>query len=172
MRPHYLGLLPLSGLNKTAITFNKKIPVNLNKLHLLNIKKLICTAVCAGAAMVLSSVACATPALDPLRIGSAPIGDGAGLAGIWYKVNNNTHFSNYSYTETDPGSSRYGQTDAIKKFSWGTGIWAATDIAAMASGDNSYVTATASSLGSVSYSNNIYNNTVNSGGYGNPWAPD
>lgn len=122
--------------------------------------------------MVLSSVAYATPALDPLRIGSAPIGDGAGLAGVWYKVDNNAHFSNYSYTENDPGSSRYGQTDAIKNFSWGTGIWAATDIAAMASGDNSYVTATASSLGSVSYSNNIYNNTVNSGGYGNPWAPD
>ena len=118
--------------------------------------------------MVVSCVAHDTPTLNPLRIGSAPTGAGADLVGTWYRVDNNAHFSNYSYTETDSGSHRYGQTDAIKNFSWGSGIWTATDIAtiaAIAAGNNSYVTAMASSLGSVSYSNNIYNNMV----HGQQW---
>lgn len=136
------------------------------------LKKLSTIAVCVCASMVLSSVAQATPTLNPFSMGSVPTRTGAGLAGTWYKVDNNAHFSDYSYTETDRGSSRYGQTDAIKTFNWGTGIWAATDIAAIAAGNNPYVTATASSLGSVSYSNNIYNNMVSSGGYGNPWGFD
>jgi len=141
-------------------------------MDLFTLKKPSMAVACAGAIMALSSVAQASLVLDPLRIGSAPTGPGEGLAGAWYKVDNNAHFSNYSYTETDPGSSRYGQTDAIKNFSWGTGIWAATDIADIAASNASLVTATASSLGSVSYSNNIYNNTVTNGGYGNRWAPD
>ena len=141
-------------------------------MNTLTLKKLSLTAVCVGAGLVFSSAVHAIPTLDPLKLGSAPTGTGAGLAGTWYKVENNAHFSNYSYTETDPTSSRFGQTDAIKNFSWGSGLWAATDIADIAAGKNPYVTATANTLGSISYSNNIYNNTVNSGGYGNPWAPD
>lgn len=141
-------------------------------MNTLTFKKISLAAVCVGAGLVFSSAAHAIPTLDPLNIGSAPTGPGAGLAGTWYKVDNNAHLSNYSYTETDPGSSRYGQTDAIKNFSWGSGIWAATDIAAIAAGNNPYVTATASTVGAVSYSNNIYNNTINNGGYGNSWAPD
>ncbi|WP_367847685.1 PEP-CTERM sorting domain-containing protein [Rhodoferax sp. WC2427] len=141
-------------------------------MNTLTLKKLSLVAACVGAGLAFSSAAHALPTLDPLNIGGTPSGSGAGLAGTWYKVDNTAHFSNYSYTETDPTSSRYGQTDAIKNFSWGSGIWAATDIADMAAGNNPYVTSTASTLGAVSYSNNIYNNTVSSGGYGNPWAPD
>nr|WP_315209115.1 PEP-CTERM sorting domain-containing protein [uncultured Albidiferax sp.] len=143
-------------------------------MNTLTLKKLSLTAVCVGAGLVFSGAAHAIPTLDPLKLGSGatPSGAGAGLAGTWYKVDNSANFSNLVYTETDPTSSRYGQTDAIKNFSWGSGIWAATDIADIAAGKNPYVTATASTLGAVSYSNNIYNNTVSSGGYGNPWAPD
>ncbi len=122
--------------------------------------------------LLLSSAAQAIPSLDPLSVGAAPTGAGQGLEGSWYKLANDAHFSNYIYTETDPGSSRHGETDAIKNFGWGTGIWAATDIADIVAGRNPYVTATANTLGSVSYSNNIYNNTLSGGGYGAPWAPD
>ena len=128
-------------------------------------------AVCMGVLLAWAQSAQAIPSLDPMYAGTAPAAAGQGLAGSWYKADNDAHFSNYMYTETDTGSSRYGETAAIKSFSWATGIWAATDIAAMASSP-SYVTATATSLGAVSYANNIYNNTVNSGGYGSPWAPD
>jgi hypothetical protein len=141
-------------------------------MNTLTFKKSGWAAICVGAGLVFSSAAQAIPTLDPLHIGTAPNGVGGGLAGSWYKVDSSAHLSNYSYTETDPTSSRFGQTDAIKNFSWGSGIWAATDIAGIAAGNSPYVTQTASTLGAVSYSNNIYNNTVSSGGYGNPWAPD
>ncbi|WP_394787729.1 hypothetical protein, partial [Rhodoferax sp.] len=76
-------------------------------MNTLTLKKLSLTAVCVGAGLVFSSAAHAIPTLDPLNIGSAPTGTGTGLAGTWYKVDNSAHFSDYSYTETDPGSSRY-----------------------------------------------------------------
>jgi hypothetical protein len=141
----------------------------MNTLNSTELKRSVASVV---AGLVFCSAAQAIPSLDPLSLGVAPTGAGQGLAGSWYKLQNDAHFSNFSYTETDSTSPRFGETAAIKTFGWGTGIWAATDIADIVAGRNPYVTATASTLGSVSYSNNIYNNTLSSGGYGNPWAPD
>lgn len=123
------------------------------------------TALCAG--LLLSSVAAAaTVRLDPLVAGRAPTGASAGgLGGTWYQLDNNASFSTAQYTD------ERGRTDQIKNFSWGTGIWAASDIAAIASGQNPYVTGTATSIGAVSYANNIYNNTEASGAYGS-WGED
>jgi hypothetical protein len=120
---------------------------------------------CLG--VVLSSAAAAaTVTLDPLATATAPGGGSAGgLSGTWYKLQNEAHFSEQVYTD-DMGSTR-----AIKDFGWGTGIWSTSDIAAIASGANPYVTQTATSTGAVSYANNIYNNTVITGSYGT-WGED
>ena len=115
----------------------------------------------------------AAPLLNPIVAGAARPGtEGGGLSGSWYKVNTDARFSTYSYTETDPDSPRWNQTGPISSFSWATGIWSVGDIAALATGNNPVVTATASTLSAVSFANNIYNNTVVSGGFGSPWAPD
>lgn len=122
-------------------------------------------AACGG--VMLSSAALAAPmVLDPLRSGSAPSGTSAGgLNGTWYKLQNDARFSNQVYTD------EANRTDQIKNFNWGTGIWAASDIAAITSGHNPYVTGKATSTGAVSYANNIYNNTEASGAYGS-WGED
>lgn len=120
---------------------------------------------CAGA--VLSSVAAAaTVSLNPLITGAAPSGSAAGgLAGNWYKLQNDAHFSSQLYTDEND------TTKPIGEFGWGTGIWSTGDIGGIASGSNPYVTQTASSVGAVSYVNNIYNNTQASGAYGS-WGED
>ena len=122
-------------------------------------------AVCAGL-VASSAAAAATVTLDPLLSGAAPSGANAGgLAGSWYQLQNDARFSTIEQTDAD------GRTDQTRNFSWGTGIWAASDIGAIVSGQNPYVVGTASSVGAVSYANNIYNNTVASGAYG-VWGTD
>jgi hypothetical protein len=123
------------------------------------------TAVCGGL-LLSTAAAAATLTLDPLLTGSAPNGTSAGgLTGNWYKLQNDARFSTASYTDEN------GRTDQFQNFSWGTGIWAASDIAAIAAGQNPYVVGTATSTGAVSYANNIYNNTQASGAYGT-WGAD
>ncbi len=119
-------------------------------------------ALCALAA----ASAQAAVTLTPLVAGSAPAGTSAGgLNGNWYKLQNEARFSEELYTNEN------NETGAYKDFSWGTGIWSTADLAAIASGQNPYVTQTASSVGAISYANNIYNNTQNSGVYGT-WQAD
>lgn len=123
-------------------------------------------AVLSACALFATAANAATVRLDPLSIGNAPGGGSAGgLAGSWYQLNNDAHFSTQVYTDET------GRTDQIQNYGWGTGIWAASDIAAIANGQNPYVTRTASSVGAVSYANNIYNNTQRSGAYG-VWGED
>ncbi len=126
--------------------------------------RLVHALVAACALTALSAHAGVT--LSPLAAGTAPAGASVGgLAGSWYQVANSARFSTASYTD------EFGTTGAIGSFSWGTGIWAATDIAAIVSGQNPYVTRTASSTGAVSYANNIYNNTQATGAFGT-WGED
>ncbi len=126
--------------------------------------RLIRALVAACALTAISAQAGVT--LSPLVAGTAPAGASVGgLAGSWYQVDNTAHFSTASYTD------ELGTTGAIGSFSWGTGIWAATDIASIVSGQNPYVTKTATSAGAVSYANNIYNNTQASGAFGS-WGED
>lgn len=120
-------------------------------------------ALCAGLALAPAADA-AVLTLDPLLAGTAPAGASAGgLNGSWYKLRSDAHFSNYVYTDET------GRTDAIRNFGWGTGIWAASDVADAIQGP--YVTSTATSVGTVSYANNVYNNTQASGAYGQ-WGED
>ncbi|WP_082551356.1 PEP-CTERM sorting domain-containing protein [Pseudorhodoferax sp. Leaf265] len=120
---------------------------------------------CAGVALS-SAAAATTVTLNPLITGAAPTGSVAGgLAGTWYKVQNDARFSNQVYTDET------GTTQAIGAYSWGTGIWSTGDIPGIVSGSNPYVTKTATSTGQVSYANNIYNNTQASGAYG-VWGED
>lgn len=102
-----------------------------------------------------------TGALNPLFV-SGPAGlSSGGLAGDWYKVDNNAKFSNAQWN---------GET--IKNTSWGTGIWSVADIAGIATNPApAYVTGSTTSVGAVSYANNIYNNTFISGAYG-VWGTD
>lgn len=118
---------------------------------------------CAGL-LALPSAGAAVLTLDPLASGSAPNGASAGgLQGSWYKLSNDAYFSNYVYTDET------GRTDAIKNYGWGSGIWAVSDIASAI--HSPYVTATATSVGAVSYANNVYNNIEASGAYGQ-WGED
>lgn len=90
----------------------------------------------------------------------SPLASG-GLAGTWFKVDNNAKFSEATWN---------GET--IKDTGWGTGIWSASDIAAIAADPRpSYVTATTTTVGAVSFANNIYNNTYSSGAFGT-WDAD
>lgn len=119
-------------------------------------------AVCVLAA----ASAQAAVTLTPLVAGTAPSGTAAGgLNGQWYKLQNEARFSEVLYTDAN------GVTAPFKDFGWGTGIWSMDDLAAIISGHNPYVTHTATSVGAVSYANNIYNNTQNSGVYGT-WQAD
>ena len=130
-----------------------------------SIRPLVRSLAAVFALAALSSHAAVT--LQPLVAGAATPGaaSAGGLAGTWYKLDNNARFSTYEYTDEN------GRTDQIQNFGWGTGIWAASDIAAIAAGQNPYVTATAHSVGQVSYANNIYNNTQMGGAYGT-WGED
>lgn len=122
-------------------------------------------AVCGGV-LLSTAAAASTLTLNPLLTGSAPVGTtSGGLAGDWYKLRNDARFSTAVYTDEN------GRTDQFQNFNWGTGIWAASDIAAIAAGQNPYVVGTASSTGAVSYANNVYNNTQASGAYGS-WGED
>lgn len=126
------------------------------------LKKLALTASSIAAGLTLATAAHATPTLDPLLTGAAPTASGGGLAGTWYKVDDQARFSNYQWSEAGAAPT------AIKNFSWGTGIWSTSDIANIASGNNPYVTATAQSVSAVSFANDIYN-----ANYGtSPWGPD
>jgi hypothetical protein len=100
-------------------------------------------------------------ALNPLFVtGPAGLASG-GLTGDWYKVDNNARFSNAQWTG-----------DTIKDTSWGTGIWSVVDVAGIAANPApTYVTSSTTSVGAVSYANNIYNNTFISGAYG-VWGTD
>ena len=98
--------------------------------------------------------------LDPLFTTGAGLALG-GLAGDWYKIKNDAKISNAQWE---------GKT--IKDTSWGTGIWSIHDVAGMAANPlPAYVINSTTSIGAVSYANNIYNNTVKSGVYGN-WGAD
>lgn len=124
------------------------------------ITKLALNAVVLGLALC-AQVQATTVKLDPL-FSSAPMAIASGgLAGTWYKVQNDAKFSEATWG---------GQT--IKDTAWGTGIWAISDISAIA-GDPKpgYVTGSTTSIGAVSYANNIYNNTVASGAFG-VWGAD
>lgn len=128
-------------------------------------------AVLAANTLVAIPGHAAVVTLDPLANGSAPgTGMAGGLAGTWYQIDGSQRFSNLAYTETDPGSPVAGQALTIKDFAWGTGLWSTGDIAT-AIANPSLVKATAQTVGAVSYANNIYNNMVFSGSYGN-WGED
>ncbi len=102
--------------------------------------------------------------LNPLLDGAMPADTRAGgLHGSWYQLRSDARFSEHVYTDET------GRTDAIRNFGWGTGIWSAGDIAHAIQGP--HVTATATSVGAVSYANNVYNNTEASGSYGQ-WGAD
>ncbi|APW36913.1 hypothetical protein RD110_06665 [Rhodoferax koreense] len=126
------------------------------------VKSALTTASSIVAGLTLATAAYATPTLDPLMTGAAPTTSGNGLAGTWYKVDDQARFSNYQWSENGAAPT------AVKNFSWGTGIWSTADIADIASGKNPYVTATATSVSAVSFANDLYNND-----YGNsPWRAD
>jgi hypothetical protein len=115
-----------------------------------------------GASLLFAGAAQAMPALDPLMTGSAPTAGGQGLAGTWYKVNDDARFSNYKWSEGGAAPTE------IKNFSWGTGIWSTMDLADIAAGKNPAVTATAKTVSAVSFANNLYNEA-----YGqSPWRAD
>ncbi len=98
--------------------------------------------------------------LDPLFTSGAGLSSG-GLAGDWYKIDNNAKFSNAQW-----------QGETIKNTNWGTGIWSVADVAGMATNPApAYVTGSTTTVGAVSYANNIYNNTFVSGEYG-VWGAD
>lgn len=98
--------------------------------------------------------------LNPLFTSGAGLSSG-GLAGDWYKVDNNAKFSNAQW-----------QDETIKNTNWGTGIWSVADVVGIAANPApSYVTGFKTSVGAVSYANNIYNNTFLSGAYG-VWGTD
>lgn len=120
-------------------------------------------ALCTGA--LVSTAASAAPlTLNPLYTGAAPSGSTAGgLSGNWYKFQNDAYFSNYVYTDET------GRTAPIKDYAWGSGIWAASDIAGAI--NSPYLVSTATSRGTVNYANNVYNNVEASGAYGS-WAED
>jgi hypothetical protein len=128
-----------------------------------SLSKIACLALNAA---VLGVVLCAqaqaaTVKLDPLFATSPMALASGGLAGAWYKVQNDAKFSEAQW-----------QGGTIKDTTWGTGIWAATDIPAIAADPRpSYVTDSTTSIGAVSYANNIYNNNVASGMYGS-WSAD
>lgn len=115
-----------------------------------------------GASLLFAGTAQAMPALDPLMTGGAPTTGGQGLAGTWYKVNDEARFSNYKWSEAGAAPTE------IRNFGWGTGIWSTMDIADIAAGKNPAVTATAKTVSAVSFANNLYNET-----YGqSPWRAD
>jgi hypothetical protein len=103
--------------------------------------------------------------LDPLFVtGPAGLASG-GLAGNWFKVDNNAQFSNALWND-ETG------TKTIKSYGWGTGIWSVADVAGIAANPApAYITGTTTSVGAVSFANNIYNNTFISGAYG-VWGTD
>ena len=111
--------------------------------------------------------------LNPLTVSpNVPIKSG-GLAGNWYKADNNARFSNLQYTERDTTSPTFGQTGAIKNWSWATGIWAASDVANLASSPRpSYVTRVATSVGAINYANNVYNNIYSPATGNSAWNAD
>lgn len=124
------------------------------------ITRLTLNTVVVGLALCAQAQA-TTVALDPLFLSSPMALASGGLAGTWYKVDNNAKFSETQW-----------QGKTIKDTSWGTGIWAVPDISAMAANPTpAYVTGSTTSIGAVNYANNIYNNTVASGVYGT-WGQD
>lgn len=124
---------------------------------------LLCGALIpCSATLLFAGAAQAMPALDPVMTGMAPTAVGQGLAGTWYKVNDQARFSNYLWSEGGAAPTE------VKNFGWGTGIWSTMDIADIASGQNPNVTATAKTVSSVSFANDLYNAT-----YGDsPWRAD
>jgi len=133
-----------------------------NRIQTVNISYQQKLAALVFAGLTLATSAHATPTLDPLLTGAAPSSAGSGLSGTWYKVEDQARFSNYLWQEgTAPAT-------AIKNFSWGTGIWSVGDVAAIASGQNPYVTATTTSVSAVSFANDIYNSTYST----SPWRVD
>lgn len=129
--------------------------LTLSKVATLSASATLFTAlICVGAQA-------APVALTPLFSSPAPGLASGGLAGTWYKVKNDAKFSLATWN---------GET--IKDTAWGTGIWSASDIAAIAADPRpSYVTASTTTVGAVSYANNIYNNTFTTGAFGT-WEPD
>ena len=125
------------------------------------LKAAILTAKAAVAVAFCGQVQAAPVSLSPLFSSPSVLLEAGGLAGTWYKVQNVAKFSEAIWN---------GET--IKNTSWGTGIWAASDIAAIAADPRpSYVTGSTTTVGAVSFANNIYNNTFASGAFGT-WQPD
>lgn len=100
----------------------------------------------------------AAAGLVPLAGG--PAGTGQGLSGSWYKVDDSARFSNHVY-----------QGQAIKDYGWGTGIWSVGDIAQIQASGSPLVQKTAQTVSAVSFANDIYNSTAQSGNYGS-WNLD
>lgn len=122
--------------------------------------KLALKAVALGVAFFSQAHAAAVK-LDPLFLTSPVAVASGGLAGTWYKVQNDAQFSEAQW-----------EGSTIKNSSWGTGIWAMSDVNTIAANPSlGYVTSSAKSVGAVSYANNIYNNTFSSGAYGT-WGTD
>ncbi|MFZ4285937.1 PEP-CTERM sorting domain-containing protein [Variovorax sp. HJSM1_2] len=126
------------------------------------LKKLRHAFALCGISALFTGPAQAMPALDPLMTGAAPTAAGQGLAGAWYKVNDDARFSNYQWSEGGAASTE------VKNFGWGTGIWSTMDIADIASGQNPNVTAIAHTVSDISFANNLYNNTYGA----SPWHVD
>jgi len=122
--------------------------------------KLALNAVVLGLALCAQAQA-TTVQLDPLFTNAPAALVSGGLAGTWYKVQNDAKFSEATW-----------KGDTIKDAAWGTGIWAVSDISAIAGDPKpAYVMGSTTSIGAVSYANNIYNNTVASGAFGT-WGAD
>lgn len=121
-------------------------------------------------AVVLSMAFFAAAQAEPVSLAplftsaTSPLASG-GLAGTWFKVDNNARFSEATWVTNDV-------LETIKNTTWGTGIWSASDIAAIAGDPRpGYVTATTTTVGAVSFANNIYNDTFSSGAFGT-WDAD
>jgi len=134
----------------------------MNQINTSFLKTTILTANAVMVALAFCEQVQAAPvSLSPLFSVPTVALESGGLAGTWYKVQNDAKFSEAMWE---------GVT--IKDTSWGTGIWAASDIAAIAADPRpDYVTVSTTTVGAVSYANNIYNNTFTSGIYGT-WQAD
>ena len=122
----------------------------------------ICVAL-AASALTCSLTVQAAGVLSPLSLEAASAG--TGMTGNWFKIDDNAKISDVMYTEPGPG----GVTQAIKAFSWGTGIWSVQDLAAATNPANGWIQATATTTSAVSFANHTYNGLVPS--YGT-WVQD
>lgn len=125
------------------------------------LSSILLTAACA---LFLPFPAAANPvSLQPLSTAGAATG--TGLAGNWFKVDDDSRFSTLPYTDAS------GQSGPIASFAWGSGFWSMQDVHNAADGRFGNVLARASSVSAVSFANPLYNQLAADGSYGS-WSMD